>query len=167
MMPMVSNQNENEHVAEHGEQNLTRMDGTMVSRTTNFSTKKPDEDRAGIQLEDKDMFNLLLEAQAKASNVESLIHQRFFENQNETNTLTDEQKREYADLFTNMMKYTAVPGIMQDTDKSYVGAWKDKVEDLKLTGVKLASNSVELYMARDQDSTTNSKTQMNVLGQTK
>lgn len=155
MMPMISNPNDSANdavVDESGGQEGEPFieDGTMVSRTTNFSTQKIQEDpSSGIRLKDHEMFQLLSRAQSGNITAEAFVHERLSEDHG-NNLLTEEEKQEYMGLVKNMFQYTGIPVLMQDTDKSYVGAWNDKVEDLKLSGVKLLdSDSVELYMERD------------------
>lgn len=156
MMPMVTTESTMDTNSEEGTDEK-QMDGTMVSRTTNFSTRKIDEGRPGIHLEDDVIFSLLLESQKEKITAESFIHKRFPELEHGSNALTDEEKREYMDLLNNMLKHTGIPVLMQDTDKSYVGAWNDKVEDLKLAGVRPVHDGVELNSKHDVDQMLNSK----------
>jgi hypothetical protein len=143
MMPMISS--EGDAVDTHSEgKEENDMDGTMVSKTTNFSTKKIDEGRPGIHLEDDEIFSLLSDYQKEEISAESFIDKRLSDVENGSNAMSDEEKREYIELVNNMLQYTGVPLLMQDTDKSYVGAWNSKVEDLKLAGVRPVNVGVEL-----------------------
>lgn len=143
MMPMISSEGDAVETDSEGkEENET--DGTMVSKTTNFSTKKIDEGRPGIFLEDDEIFRLLSEYQKEKTSAESFIDERLSDVEHGSNAMSDEEKREYVELVNNMLQYTGVPILMQDTDKSYVGAWNNKVEDLKLAGVRPVNVGVEL-----------------------
>ena len=108
VMPMMS---EREGTLDADED---RMDGTTVSRTTNFSTAVRDDDKAEIRLSDEELFKLLSDLQDGNVTPDELVEKTFKDNQ----VITKEQRMENIKLVENMKEYTAVPTLMQDTDKS-------------------------------------------------
>lgn len=133
---------------------LEKKDGTMVSRTTNFSNARTsqDDNEPQLRLDDEEMFRLLSDLQADQMTadqyIESVTSTVTKENAKKISAsastsksaLTKEQEQMMEDnlnLIRNMKEYSAIPVLMQDTDKTYVGAWKDNLEDLKLMGVRI------------------------------
>ena len=117
-----------------------KLDGTTVSRTTNFSTVKKEEKETEIRLDDDQMFQLLSKLQTGMITPDAYVE----ENKNEA--MTVEQIEENVKILQYMLENTSIPTLMQDDDKSYVGAWhtEDRIEKLKLMGVRMAGNEVQL-----------------------
>jgi len=117
-----------------------RMDGTTVSRTTNFSTAVRDENEAQVRLGDKELFQLLTDLQAEQITSDAFVRNKFSGEE----SVTEEQRQDNINLIESMKKYTAIPALMQDTDKSLVGAWPDEIEELKMVGVRMTAGNAVL-----------------------
>ena len=152
VMPMMS---EREGTLDADED---RMDGTTVSRTTNFSTAVRDDDKAEIRLSDEELFKLLSDLQDGNVTPDELVEKTFKDNQ----VITKEQRMENIKLVENMKEYTAVPTLMQDTDKSYVGAWSESINDLKLAGLRIAPKNVMLSFEYDPSISLNEELRRNL-----
>jgi len=119
-----------------------RMDGSTVSRTTNFSTSKKKEETE-FTMTDEDLYKLLSDLQSGLVTTDQFLLNKQKKVQN-LSAVADEQEKEYVDLIENMQRFNGIPTLMQDTDKSLVGAWSDQVEQLKLLNVRVAPDNVSL-----------------------
>ena len=130
-MPMI----ENMGVGEDGDVG-NNMDGMTVERTTNFSQATKEEDVTDIRLSDKDLFDLLHNLQENKTTADSHLSEIAFTN--------EEERNENINLLENMKRYSGIPVLMQDTDKSLIGAPQDNVEALKFIKVRMAPDNVQL-----------------------
>jgi hypothetical protein len=139
MMPMMGEGDGNTDV-DADSISKEKLDGTTVSRTTNFSTVKKEERETEIRLDDDELFQLLSKLQTGMITPDAYVE----ENKNEA--MTVEQIEENVKILQDMLENTSIPTLMQDDDKSYVGAWhtEDRIEKLKLMGVRMAGNEVQL-----------------------
>jgi hypothetical protein len=51
--------------------------------------------------------------------------------------LTEEERAENMALLHNLAHYTGIPVLLQDTDNSYVGTWRDRVPTLQMMKLQL------------------------------
>lgn len=157
-MPMIGDAN----VDGEGLENPA-ADGSTVSRTTNFSNVAVRDENI-YALGDQDLFQLLANLQNDAISPRDFVENRTRMSQSQSQAeITDDSQsnngdtdgsgesdnqrqlqQEHISLVEHMKNNTAVPILMQDTDKSFVGAWNDKREDLHLVGVKMAPDDVKL-----------------------
>lgn len=106
-----------------------------TSRTTSFS-RKVEQEKFGVT--GRELHQLLL-----SSNMESTIAATL-----EQNGVDKAERNIFSDLLRNSIKYLEVPVIMKDTDDTYVGAWPDRVDDLKLMKLTVVPESqVRLLLA--------------------
>ena len=142
MMPMMGEGDGNNTDVDVDVDSMSKekLDGTTVSRTTNFSTVKKEEKETEIRLDDNQLFHLLSKLQTGMITPDAYVE----ENKNEA--MTVEQIEENVKILQDMLVNTSIPTLMQDDDKSYVGAWhtEDRIENLKLMGVRMAGNEVQL-----------------------
>lgn len=152
VMPMIEN--------DHLEQKEMDLDGTTVSRTTNFSTatSSGDKEERSCALEDKELFQLLADLQANEITPEDFVQKIMKNHDSEEVEGANEQeetenvikfRQENISLLENMKKYTGIPTIMQDTDKSFVGAWSDpsRIEKLQLSGVRMLPSHTDVKLS--------------------
>ena len=134
------------------------LDGTTVSRTTNFSTatRNGDDNDIDITLEDIELFQLLAKLQAKSqsqshSNENSTTPEQFVQSQMKSELENENLQKDNIALVEHMTNYTTIPILMQDTDKSFVGAWSDpdSLDALKLQGVRMAPSHVKLLFQHE------------------
>jgi len=163
IMPMVENNNNNNNTdatagAGAGEEMEMKQDGTTVSRTTNFSTatrEHDDESLSKLRLDDLQMFQLLSGLQADSITADQYVEQYFSSNGSGSGSGSGNRMEENLQLVQQMKEYTAIPTLMQDTDKSFVGAWDDgnRLEELKLMGLRMAGEKVRLTFHQLQKET--------------
>lgn len=117
----------------------------MTSRTTNFSTKRSeDENKAGLHLKDVELFQLL-----KRIQTEEFSAEKYVSDNASTYRIKEDEIEASVALIQNIQKYVGVPTVMQDdTDKSLVGAWPNRVADLEL--MKLKPIKVEFLLEKEQ-----------------
>mmetsp|Transcript_29047 Transcript_29047/g.44326 ORF Transcript_29047/g.44326 Transcript_29047/m.44326 type:complete len:316 (+) Transcript_29047:113-1060(+) len=150
IMPMM----EREESGQEGSVDA-RMDGSTVSRTTNFSTSKKKEETE-FTMTDEDLYKLLSDLQSGLVTTDQFLLNKQKKVQN-LSAVADEQEKEYVDLIENMQRFNGIPTLMQDTDKSLVGAWSDQVEQLKLLNVRVAPDNVSLSYEIDLSAQTSLK----------
>jgi hypothetical protein len=130
----------------------TSLDGTTVEKTTNFSTAVKNTNDAELRLTDREMFDLVSKLQAGAVKPETYVRDKLKAlNVSEVDPQTKDTNIE---LIQNVMRYYAIPTLMQDTDKSIVGAWSgEHVNDLKKLGVRKAPENIRLFYEKEQKDT--------------
>jgi len=141
IMPMVEHRSAGQEVEE---------DGTATSRTTNFSSTNKEEDDQHLRLSDAELFRFLSQLKNNQVTPEEIVTQ-YYEN-SEGSMLAQDRKAKHIGSIQNMDKYMGVPVLMEDTDKSIIGAWDHRVEDLKLLRVKIAQENVRLTMDEQEQS---------------
>jgi hypothetical protein len=129
-MPMMENMN-----LEEGD----NMDGMTVERTTNFSRTVKEENVTDIRLSDKELFDLISKLQKQEITVDEYLSQKF-----DKDVLTENKRSENMELLENVKRYNGIPVLMQDTDRSLVGAPQHNVEALKFLNIRMAPNNVHL-----------------------
>ena len=151
VMPMVENNDNTQYTG--GEEMEMKEDGTTVARTTNFSTntasrEQEDESLSKLRLDDLQMFQLLsgLQADSDSITADLFVEQHFKGSTRSSNIGSGSGSRmeENLQLVQQMKEHTAVPTLMQDTDKSFVGAWDERLEELKLMGLRIAGEKIRL-----------------------
>ncbi len=135
-MPMIESQNPTE-----GEQ----IEAMTVERTTNFSQAVKETKENDLYLSDKELFDLVLALKENKTTASEYLSLRF-----QHNKMNDNDRNECIKLLDNIKLYNEVPILMQDTDKSLVGASKDHIESLKLAQVRIAPKFIQLVLDADQ-----------------
>jgi len=135
-MPMMEDGNP------EGDKLVDKMDGMTVERTTNFSKAVKEERDTDLKFEDSGVFDLLDKLKTRHINGNEYINEKF----GEKVILSEEERNRNVTLLEDMVKYTGIPVLMNDTDKSLVGVWTDKVESLKLLKLRLAPDDVRLAL---------------------
>jgi len=133
----------------------TSSEGLTTERTTSFSTTIRDKNESHTRFSHFEVFEMLKKSQFKNAEViskerlESIANLQLEEHVilNGSNPIiTDSQKIESTRLLLNVIKYNGSPVLMEDTDKSLVGAWSDRVEELNKIKVRIAGAQVQLAM---------------------
>jgi len=133
----------------------TSSEGLTTERTTSFSTTIRDKNESHTRFSHFEVFEMLKKSQFKNAEViskerlESIANSQLEEHVilNGSNPIiTDSQKIESTRLLLNVIKYNGSPVLMEDTDKSLVGAWSDRVEELNKIKVRIAGAQVQLAM---------------------
>lgn len=132
------------------------IDGSTVSRTTNFSTSNSKKDETELTMNDEYLYKLLSDLQSGLVTADQFLLDKQKKVQN-LSAVADQQEKEYVGLIENMQRFNGIPTLMQDTDKSLVGAWSDQVEQLKLLNVRVAPDDVSLSYEIDLSAQTSSK----------
>eukprot|EP00978_Attheya_sp_CCMP212_P003496 scaffold7218_cov52-Attheya_sp.AAC.2 len=138
-----------------------QREGMTTMRTTNFSQdlEREDIDPAELKLTDGDMYDFLQSmdketnhnhnksSESSSSSLSSLVTEymdtRLFPPSSDTTpdtvvvVLTEEERAENVALLHNLAHYTGVPVLLQDTDNSYVGSWRDRVPTLQMMKLKV------------------------------
>lgn len=125
-------------------------DGTMVERSTNFSTTDrtsrilDESTRFGVTREDIYSINEKLKG---VTNVDSEEWKKFIQDEyksivanSSSSTETKKKSDNLKDLipFENCMRYIGVPVIMKDNEGDIIGVWPSTVEDVKhSSGLKI------------------------------
>ena len=126
---------------------MERVEGFDTVRTTSFSYKDdtldPKDFGAGDVL---DIYDLL--SRKKRSSIEESMASFYKQHaQNREENWTEEEKNRHQEMLRNTLQYLELPVIMKDTDDSYVGAWPDRVEELKQIKLReMPKTSVKLVL---------------------
>lgn len=129
----------------------TVLDGTTVEKTTNFSTAVKDKNHSELRLTDREMFDLVSKLHTGAVKPETYVRDKMKAlNVSEDDPETDTN----IELIQNVMRYYSIPTLMQDTDKSIVGAWNgEHMNELKKLGVRKAPENIRLFFEQEQKDT--------------
>lgn len=126
-------------------------DGTTVEKTTNFSTAVKNVNDAQLRMTDRELFDLVSKLNAGAIEPERFV----MDNLKSLNISEDDpQTKKNIELIKHLMNNYAIPVLMEDTDKSIVGAWSgENVNDLRKLGVRMASENIRLFFDQRQEDT--------------
>jgi len=133
-MPMIENEMNNDGGGGDDEMDNERM----TTRTTSFSTAAPEVDDKDLKLDEIELFQLL------QTSPEAYLKQKGLDI--EAPNVLEDQKQEELNLLENVCKYNGIPILMQDVDKSMVGAWNYRVEDLKQQKISIAKSNAKLVL---------------------
>ena len=139
IMPMVEHSSDGEEAEE---------DGTATSRTTNFSSTNKEEDNQHLRLTDSELFGFLTQLKDNKVTAKEIVTQHF-ENNGEP-ILPQDRTVKHIDSIKNMNKFIGIPILMEDTDKSIIGAWSHRIEDLKSLKIKMAQENIRLAMSEPE-----------------
>lgn len=151
-MPIIGDIN-----ASSGEESV--RDGTTVEKTTNFSTAVKNVNDAQLRMTDQEIFDLVSKLNAGAIEPERFV----MDNLKSLNILEDDpQTKKNIELIKHLMNNYAIPVLMEDTDKSIVGAWSgENVNDLRKLGVRMAPENIRLFFDQRQQVTATKGTMNN------
>jgi hypothetical protein len=124
------------------------VEGFTTTRTTSFSYKQDQEDIRDFGVGDVlDIYDLVARKHTLPSinaAVESFYKDRVKDRDIEW---TDEETQQHHELLRQALEYIEIPVVMKDTDDSYIGAWPERVEELKqLKIVEMPKTKVKLVM---------------------
>jgi hypothetical protein len=122
--------------------------GFNTTRTTSFSYKQESENDRDFGVGDVlDIYDLVVRKHTLSSIDEAV--ESFYQDRIKDRDVkwTDEEQKGHRELLQQALKYVEIPIIMKDTDDSYVGAWPERVEELKhLKIVEMPKTKVKLVM---------------------
>ena len=131
-------------------------DGTMTTRTTNFSTV----DRSNIDsfgLSRQNLFDLSMKLQKIQSGSEewnTIVGQEYNNLLSKEVSKSEEQTEKELALLSDTMRYIRIPVFMRDTgdtEEEVIGIAPDRIEGLKMSGLKIPKEkSLQLVML-DED----------------
>lgn len=150
-MPIIEN------TEDQSSSSFTDNDGMTVERTTNFSTAVKEEKENEIRLSDEELYDLLMKVQKNEITVPDYLSQKFGKdyntsNNNDDNDTETEDGNEGLKLLEHVQKYNEIPTLMQDADKSLIGAPQSNIETLKLGNIRMAPNLVQLTLLSNMNS---------------
>ena len=124
------------------------VEGFTTTRTTSFSYKQDQEDVRDFGVGDVlDIYDLVARKHTLPSinaAVESFYKDRVKDRDIEW---TDEETQQHHELLRQALESIEIPVVMKDTDDSYIGAWPERVEELKqLKIVEMPKTKVKLVM---------------------
>jgi hypothetical protein len=124
------------------------VEGFNTTRTTSFSYKQDQEDDRDFGVGDVlDLYDLVARKHTLPSinaAVESFYKDRIKGRDIEW---TDEETQQHHELLRQALEYIEIPVVMKDTDDSYIGAWPERVEELKYLKIeKMSKTQVKLVM---------------------
>ena len=131
-------------------------DGTMTTRTTNFSTvDRSNLDSFGVSR--RNLFDLSMKLQKMQSDSEEwkkIVGQEYNNLLSKEVSKSEEQTNKELALLTDTMRYIRIPAFMRDTgdtEEEVIGIAPDRIEGLKMSGLKLPKEkSLQLVML-DED----------------
>jgi len=136
-MPIVENL-DLDQVSDQGKrEELKHLKEMTTKRTTNFSStssSSDDDEIGGLRFKDVDLFQFVKKLQANG-----IIAEKYISENTESYKIKEEEIQASIELIQNLQKYTGIPTIMEDIDKSVVGVWPDRVgqmQKLKLVDVE-------------------------------
>lgn len=132
----------------------TEGDGTMVERTTNFSTTDRSAVPKGLVVTREDLFRL--SDKVKGLRVDTPEWKKMMQHEyegiatNASKTKNFDQLKDMA-LFQNSLRYIGVPVLMKDTDGDIIGMWRHKSDDMKVSlGLKpIPERSLQFVMLNE------------------
>lgn len=134
-------------------------DGTMTTRTTNFSTRdRSATTNAEFGLDRMEMFQLALklkqykvnspEWREEVENEFKQIRRKKTLSSKGDNTKDFGQLKDFA-LFENSMRYIGVPVLMKDTDNDIIGVPAEKVDDFRFSqGLKEVNEEKVIFVMK-------------------
>lgn len=133
-------------------------DGSMTMRTTNFSTADRSKRIESFGVDRKILFDLSTKLDGVKSNSEEwkkIIGQEFKLLLTKDHVYKSEEQME-ADLalLQDTMKYISVPVLMRDSgdaDQDVIGIPSDRVQHLKMSGLKVAKENSLQFVILDED----------------
>jgi hypothetical protein len=128
-------------------------DGSMTTRTTNFSTLDRSNRLEGFGIHRRNLFDLSIKLHGLATDSDEwkkLVSQEFQTLSNADVPRSEEQMDKDLALLQDTMRYISVPILMRDsgdTDEDVIGIAYDRVKILQMSGLKLArDNSLRFIM---------------------
>ena len=131
-------------------------DGTMTTRTTNFSTvDRSNMDSFGLSRQN--LFDLSMKLQKVQSGSEewkTIVGQEYNNLLSKEVSKSEEQTEKELALLSDTMRYIRIPVFMRDTgdtEEEVIGIAPDRIEGLKMSGLKIPKEkSLQLVML-DED----------------
>lgn len=136
------------------------IEGFVTERTTNFSHKKEVVDKQDFGVGNVLGLHSLLASRGKHNSDEESV-QAFYEDlarDRPSSEHWEEDRERHLQLLRSTLEYVECPIILKDTNDDFIGAWPDRVEDLKrMRIVEVPKTSVKLVL-EDVNSTSNANT---------
>jgi hypothetical protein len=98
------------------------VEGFATSRTHSFSKKQDIQDPADFGLDVLQFYSLLSQPRKGVEQLDA-----FYDNHKPED---DSKRKEHAQLLQNAVACIGLPVVLKDTDKTFVGVWEDKADDL-------------------------------------
>ncbi|KAL3797227.1 hypothetical protein ACHAWO_000656 [Cyclotella atomus] len=133
-------------------------DGSMTTRTTNFSTVDRSKRIESFGVNRKTLFDLSMKLNGIKSDSDewkNLVGQEFKLLLSKDEVYKSEEQME-ADLalLQDTMKYISVPVLMRDSgdaNQDVIGIASDRVQDMKMSGLRLARENGLQFVVLDED----------------
>jgi len=132
-------------------------DGTMVTRTTNFSTRERSTNVMEFGLDRMEMFRLALKLrELKMNSVEwkeevekefQQIRRKKILSSKGENVKDFGQLKDFA-LFENSMRFIGVPVLMKDEEDDILGVKSGRVEDLRFSNLKEVAEEKAIFVMK-------------------
>jgi len=143
-------------------------DGTMTTRTTNFSTRDRSKNVVDFGLDRMEMFRLALklkELKVNSAEWKEEVESEFKQIRRKKILSSKGDMKDFGQLkdfalFENAMQFIGVPVLMKDAEDDIIGVKSGKVEDLKFSGMKeVPEEKVIFVMKAEGKKESNSSTQ--------
>eukprot|EP00986_Skeletonema_menzelii_P001977 scaffold545_cov139-Skeletonema_menzelii.AAC.8 len=172
-MPIVSYKDHDDLIQRDEWRNKNKIeeddDGTMVTRTTNFSTRDRSKDGVEFGLDRMELFQLALklkkwkvnsaEWKEEVENEFQQIRRRKILSSKGENVKDFGQLKDFA-LFENSMRFIGVPVLMKDEENDIIGVKSGKVEDLRFSNLREIPEEKAIFVMKAEEAKeSNSSTQ--------
>jgi len=124
-----------------GEDELEK-EGMTTIRTTSYSTKPREEKGLDSKLDDVEIFQFLEEVRGQKISPEAYLKKKY----SNMSHITEDEMQKTLTLLQNVSTYNGNPILMQDDDKSMVGAWNHRTENLQRQKVRFTNNNARLVL---------------------
>jgi len=134
-------------------------DGTMTTRTTNFSTRDRSANAVEFGLDRMEMFRLALKLKEfKVNSTEWKEEvEKEFQQLRRKKILSSKvdvkdfgQLKDFA-LFEHSMRYIGVPVLMKDKENDIIGVKSERVEDLRFSGLKEVPEEKIIFVMKAEE----------------
>jgi hypothetical protein len=171
-MPIVSYRDHDELIQNDDEWRNKKIDGeevedgTMVTRTTNFSTRERSKDVVEFGLTRMELFQLALKLkELKVNSAEwkeevekefqQIRRRKILSSKGGNNVKDFGQLKDFV-LFENAMRFIGVPVLMKDEEGDLIGVKEGKVEDLRFSNLKEVPEEKAIFVMKAEESSLSS-----------
>ena len=133
-------------------------DGSMTTRTTNFSTTDRSNRIENFGVNRRTLYDLSMKLNGIKSDTDKwkqLVGEEFkiLVDKEEVSRSEEQMEKDLA-MLQDTMRYISVPVLMRDTgdtDGDVIGIPRDRVQDLRLSGLKIAKEKSLQFILLDED----------------
>jgi glutaredoxin-related protein len=134
-------------------------DGTMTTRTTNFSTRDRSTNAVEFGLDRMEMFRLALklkEFKVNSTQWKEEVEKEFQQIRRKKILSSKGDMKDFGQLkdfalFENSMRYIGVPVLMKDEENDIIGVKSERVEDLRFTGLKEVPEEKFIFVMKAEE----------------